>query len=55
MNDETEEQVDAEIVEEDGRGLGHAEDEPGGEMQDEPMLVLGDDDPHDAALHEKIL
>ena len=55
MSDETEEQVDAEIVEEDGRGLGHAEDEPGGEMQDEPMLVLGDDDPHDAALHEKIL
>ncbi len=26
-----------------------------GEPTDEPVLVLGDDDPHDAALHEKIL
>ena len=34
--------------------MGHAEGEPGGEVADEPALVLGDDDPHDALLHEKI-
>ena len=29
--------------------------EPGGDMEDTPTLVLGDDAPHDAELHEKIL
>ncbi len=47
--------MDAQIVEEDGRMYGHAEGEPGGEVTDEPALVLGDEDPHDAVLHEKIL
>ena len=55
MDEKNEELVDAQIVEEDSRAYGHAEDEPGGEVVDEPMLVLGDDDPHDAELHEKIL
>ena len=55
MDDKNEELVDAQIVEEDSRVYGHAEGEPGGEVADEPVLVLGDDDPHDAELHEKIL
>ena len=55
MDEKNEELVDAQIVEEDGRAYGHAEGEPGGEVVDEPVLVLGDDDPHDAELHEKIL
>ena len=55
MDDKNEELVDAQIVEEDSRVYGHAEGEPGGEVADEPALVLGDDDPHDAELHEKIL
>ena len=55
MDEKNEELVDAQIVEEDGRMCGHAEGEPGGEVADEPELVLGDDDPHDALLHEKIL
>ena len=55
MDEKNEELVDAQIVEEDGRMYGHAEGEPGGEVADEPALVLGDDDPHDALLHEKIL
>ena len=45
MDDKNEELVDAQIVEEDGRAYGHAEGEPGGEIADEPALVLGDDDP----------
>lgn len=52
---ETEELVDAELVEEGARTTGHGDCDAGGEMCDEPSLVLGDDDPHDAALHEKIL
>ena len=55
MDDKNEELVDAQIVEEDSRMCGHAEGEPGGEVADEPALVLGDEDPHDALLHEKIL
>ena len=55
MDEKNEELVDAQIVEEDSRMYGHAEGEPGGEVADEPALVLGDDDPHDAELHEKIL
>ena len=55
MDEKNEELVDAQIVEEDSRMYGHAEGEPGGEVADEPSLVLGDDDPHDAELHEKIL
>ena len=55
MDEKNEELVDAQIVEEDGRMYGHAEGEPGGEVADEPALVLGDEDPHDAELHEKIL
>ena len=55
MDEKNEELVDAQIVEEDSRVYGHAEGEPGGEVADEPALVLGDDDPHDAELHEKIL
>ena len=55
MDEKNEELVDAQIVEQDGRTYGHAEGEPGGEVVDEPVLVLGDDDPHDAELHEKIL
>ncbi len=55
MDEKNEELVDAQIVEEDSRTYGHAEGEPGGEVADEPVLVLGDDDPHDAELHEKIL
>ena len=55
MDEKNEELVDAQIVEEDSRLYGHAEGEPGGEVADEPALVLGDDDPHDAELHEKIL
>lgn len=53
MDEKNEELVDAQIVEEDSRMYGHAEGEPGGEVADEP--ALGDDDPHDAELHEKIL
>ena len=52
MDEKNEELVDAQIVEEDSRMYGHAEGEPGGEVADEPALVLGDDDPHDAELHE---
>ena len=48
MDEKNEELVDAQIVEEDSRVYGHAEGEPGGEVADEPALVLGDDDPHDA-------
>ena len=55
LDEKNEELVDAQIVEEDSRMYGHAEGEPGGEVADEPALVLGDDDPHDAELHEKIL
>ena len=55
MDEKNEELVDAQIVEEDSRMYGHAEGEPGGEVADEPALVLGDDDPHDVELHEKIL
>ena len=55
MDEKNEELVDAQIVEEDSRIYGHAEGEPGGEVADEPALVLGDDDPHDVELHEKIL
>ena len=55
MDEKNEELVDAQIVEEDSRMYGHSEGEPGGEVADEPALVLGDDDPHDAELHEKIL
>ena len=55
MDEKNEELVDAQIVEEDSRMYGHAEGELGGEVADEPALVLGDDDPHDAELHEKIL
>ena len=55
MDEKNEELVDAQIVEEDSRMYGHAEGEPGGEVADEPALVLGDDDPHDTELHEKIL
>ena len=55
MDEKNEELVDAQIVEEGSRMYGHAEGEPGGEVADEPALVLGDDDPHDAELHEKIL
>ena len=51
MDDKNEELVDAQIVEEDSRAYGHAEGEPGGEVADEPVLVLGDEDPHDALLH----
>ena len=50
-----EECVDAEIVEEDGRGQGRGDCAVGGDVEDEPLLVLGDEDPHDAGLHEKIL
>ena len=46
MDEKNEELVDAQIVEEDSRVYGHAEGEPGGEVADEPALVLGDDDPH---------
>ena len=42
MDEKNEELVDAQIVEEDSRAYGHAEGEPGGEVVDEPMLVLGD-------------
>ena len=52
MDEKNEELVDAQIVEEDGRMYGHAKGEPDGEVADEPVLVLGDDDPHDAELHE---
>ena len=52
---ETEEFARAELVEEDARVAGHGDSDAGGEMCEEPTLVLGDDDPHDAALHEKIL
>ena len=52
---EREELVDAELVEEDGRGGARGDDAPGGDVVEEPSLVLGDDDPHDASLHEKIL
>ena len=55
MDEKNEELVDAQIVEEDSRMYGHAEGEPGGKVADEPALVLGDDDPHDVELHEKIL
>lgn len=41
MDDKNEELVDAQIVEEDSRAYGHAEGEPGGEVADEPVLVLG--------------
>ncbi len=54
MDEKNEELVDAQIVEEDSRMYGHAEGKRG-EVADEPALVLGDDDPHDAELHEKIL
>ena len=50
MDEKNEELVDAQIVEEGSRMYGHAEGEPGGEVADEPALVLGDDDPHDAEL-----
>ena len=43
MDEKNEELVDAQIVEEDSRMYGHAEGEPGGEVADEPALVLGDD------------
>ena len=52
---ENEELAHAELVEEDARTAGHGDCDAGGEMCDEPTLVLGDDDPHDAGLHEKIL
>lgn len=55
MADDNEEFVDAEFVEEDSRSGNRSADDAGGEVSDEPTLVLGDDDPHDAALHEKIL
>ena len=51
MDEKNEELVDAQIVEEDSRMYGHAEGEPGGEVADEPVLVLGDDDPHDAGVN----
>lgn len=41
MDEKNEELVDAQIVEEDGRVYGHAEGESGGEVADEPALVLG--------------
>jgi len=41
MDEKNEELVDAQIVEEDSRMYGHAEGEPGGEVADEPALVLG--------------
>ena len=41
MDEKNEELVDAQIVEEDNRVYGHAEGEPGGEVADEPALVLG--------------
>ena len=44
MDEKNEELVDAQIVEEDSRMYGHAEGEPGGEVADEPALVLGDDE-----------
>ena len=52
---ENEELARAELVEEGARAAGHGDCDAGGEMCDEPTLVLGDDDPHDAGLHEKIL
>lgn len=55
MADDNEEFVDAEFVEEDSRSGNRSADDAGGEVSEEPTLVLGDDDPHDAALHEKIL
>ena len=44
MDEKNEELVGAQIVEEDSRMYGHAEGEPGGEVADEPALVLGDDE-----------
>ena len=55
MDEKNEELVDAQSVEEDGRMYGHAEGEPGGEVADEPALVLVADDQHDALLHEQLL
>ena len=42
MDEKNEELVDARIVEEDSRMYGHAEGESGGEVADEPALVLGE-------------
>ena len=55
MAEDTDETMRAEYVDEDARSEGHDVDDAGGEMTDEPALVLGDDDPHDASLHERIL
>lgn len=52
---EPEEVVNATLVEDEHAGVSGEDFDDGNAAPDEPSLVLGDDDPHDAELHEKIL